>query len=272
MVKLSNKSVVLLQSPEEYPIPGVHLGVESKELDDELSEGELLTRNLYISLDPFLKGKMGGRGFPSFYKSGQTTDSYVVSEVVASKNAKFPVGAVVFGTLEIEEYTHVPVSNDLQIIEDARESKIPLSSYVSVLSLAGLTAYGSLIEIAGSDEKVDYLLKTLKFDAAFNYKKGSIVESLRAAAPEGIDIYFDNVGGETLEAALESLKLEGFVTNQFSDELKERFLKDVKSWLVNGDIVYKEDITEGLENTPEVFLGLFQGKAFGKAVIKVADL
>ncbi|KAF9173298.1 hypothetical protein BGX20_003614, partial [Mortierella sp. AD010] len=171
-----------------------------------------------------------------------------------------------------------------------------------ISKLLGLKVIGS----AGSDEKVDYLIKTLKFDAAFNYKKGNIVESLRAAAPEGINIYYDNVGGETLEAALEvlnrfgrvvlcgmssiynkatpygikniilailkSLKLEGFGASQFSDELEEQFFKDVKSWLENGDITYKEDITEGLDSTPEAILGMLQGKAFGKAIIKVADL
>ncbi|KAF9367401.1 hypothetical protein BGX21_007446, partial [Mortierella sp. AD011] len=120
MVNLSNKSVVFLESPKEYPIPGVHLKVESKVLDDELNEGELLTRNLYISLDPYLKTKIGGIIRPSIYQVGQTVDSYAVSEVVASKNAKFPVGTVVFGNLGVEEYSRVPESNNLKIIEDAR--------------------------------------------------------------------------------------------------------------------------------------------------------
>ena len=160
--------------------------------------------------------------------------------------------------------------------------------------------------VAGSDEKVEYLLKELKFDAAFNHKGGNILKSLRAAAPEGIDIYYENVGGEALDAALEvlnhhgrivvsgmitgynaeapyayknlinivsrRLKVEGFISDDFSKETKANFERDVKAWLLSGEIVYREDVTIGLEKAPEAFLGLYQGKNFGKAVVKIADL
>ncbi|KAF8931570.1 hypothetical protein BGZ58_007554 [Dissophora ornata] len=342
MVKATNKAVVFLKSPDEYPIPGEHLGfVEDRELDQELNDNEVLTRNLYISLDPYLRNRMKGAtaSYIGRFSAGQPIDNLAVAEVITSKNPKVPVGSIVVGFLGWEEYTRVPASNPLRIIEGARESKIPLSFYVGVLGMPGLTAYGSFFEIgkpkagetifisaasgavgqivgqlarlkglrvigsAGSDDKVEYLLKTLKFDAAFNYKKG---ESLRAAAPEGIDIYYENVGGETLEAALEvfndhgriiacgmisgynlatpygiknlflivtkRLKMEGFVVNDFSDEVRERFEKEVRAWLLEGKIVYKEDIAVGLENTPEAFVGMLQGKNFGKAAVKIADL
>lgn len=166
----------------------------------------------------------------------------------------------------------------------------------------GLRVVGS----AGSDEKVAYLLNELKFDAAFNYKNGDILTSLKAAAPEGINIYFDNVGGRHLEAALEwmlprgrvvicgqigdyntanppgvrnlfvcvpkEISIQGFKVNNFSDELKAQFKKDVSEWLLSGKIIYREDITVGLENAPSAFIGMLKGKNFGKATVKIADL
>ncbi|KAF9109680.1 hypothetical protein BGX27_007352, partial [Mortierella sp. AM989] len=166
----------------------------------------------------------------------------------------------------------------------------------------GLRVVGS----AGSDQKVEYLLKELKFDAAFNYKKGSIVENLRAAAPEGVDIYYENVGGETLEAALEvmntngrivacgmistynttnpygvpnlfhfvakRLTMRGFIVSDFVEECAADFAKDMGSWLAKGEIIYKEDIADGIDSAPDAFVGMLQGKNFGKQVVKIADL
>lgn len=166
----------------------------------------------------------------------------------------------------------------------------------------GLRVVGS----AGTDQKVEYLLKELKFDAAFNYKNGSILESLKAAAPEGIDIYYENVGGETLEAALEVMKnhgrviacgmistyntqtpygvrnlsqivikritMRGFIVSDFAAECGADFVKDVGSWLAKGEIIYKEDIADGIDRAPDAFVGMLQGKNFGKQVVKIADL
>ncbi|KAF8939719.1 hypothetical protein BGZ58_008908 [Dissophora ornata] len=341
MVKASNRAVLFLKTPEGFPVPGEHLAfVEAIDLDQELNENEVLTRNIYISVDPYVRGRM--TPMPTSFTAGKPIDSLAVGEVVASRNPKFPVGSIVAGYLGWEDYTRVPATTQLEIIEGARESKIPLTSYVGVLGMPGLTAYGSLLEIGqpkagetifvsaasgavgqlvcqiaklkglrvigsvGSDDKVEYLLKTLKIDAAFNYNKGKLVESLRAAAPEGIDIYYDCVGGEALEAALtvlkgygrviacgmmsgynvaipyhvknlflivpKRLKIQGFVVSDFSDEVRKRFMKEVGTWLEDGKIVYKEDITVGLENAPEAFVGLLRGKNFGKAVVKIADL
>ncbi|KAG0367434.1 hypothetical protein BC939DRAFT_396636 [Gamsiella multidivaricata] len=344
MVKANNKSIIFWKEPEEYPIPGEHFGVELREIDENLDDNEVRTRNLYISLDPYLRGRMKGfrANYISGFQIGQKFDNLGIGEVVASRNPKIPVGSIVVGFLGWEEYSRVPATSQLKIIEGARESKFPFSSWVGVLGMPGFTAYASLLEIgkpkagetifvsaasgavgqlvgqiakrlglrvigsAGSDDKVAYLLKDLKFDAAFNYKKGNILESLRAAAPEGIDIYYENVGGETLEAALEVLNIhgrivasgmisgyntstpygiknlihvvmkrirfEGFVVNDFSAETREKFEKDVSAWLQNGEIIYKEDVTVGLENAPDAFLGLLQGKNFGRAVVKITDL
>jgi len=169
--------------------------------------------------------------------------------------------------------------------------------------MMGLRVVGS----AGSDEKVDYLIQELGFDAAFNYKKnGTILENLRRAAPEGIDIYYENVGGETLEAALEMMKnhgrviacgmisqyntqqpygirnlhhivgkritMRGFIVSDFVEQCASDFTRDVSSWLLNNEIIYKEDICDGLDKSPEAFVGMLQGKNFGKQVVKIADL
>ncbi|KAG0236030.1 hypothetical protein BGX31_004089 [Mortierella sp. GBA43] len=346
---IDNKTVVLLQHPTGYPKAGVDIGVQQKQLDTRLNDGDVLLRNLYISLDPYLRGRMEDDKdaiIPS-YKLHGPFDGHGISEVVESKNARLPVGTLVtYQHTRWEERSVVPaaVAENLVVLPDgARNSKIPLSSYVGVLGMPGLTAYGSLLEIgrpkagetifisaasgavgqlvgqiarlkglkvigsAGSDDKVDYLVKELKFDAAFNYKKGKIVDSLRAVAPDGFDIYYDNVGGETLEAALDVIRnhgrviccgmisgynsagetyhvknlfyilskrltVQGFIVPELSQEVQKDFHKDVSGWLLSEEIVYKEDVTVGLDSAPEAFVGIFEGKNFGKAVVKIADL
>lgn len=277
------------------------------------------------------------------YELGLPLDSNGVSEVVESKNDQFPVGSVVTGTTGWENYTVVGAQNDLNFIPNARESKLPLSNYIGVLGTPGLTAYGGLLKYgspkagetlfvssafgavgqlvgqiskrlglrvvgsAGSDAKVEYLIKELKFDAAFNYKKASSIrDALHEAAPEGIDIYFDNVGGETFEAALDEMKtfgrvlvcgmmsqystdvaygirnmiqvlvkrlrIEGFMVYDYAEEYRAKHQKDVSSWLLNKEFVYKEDITDGLDNAPDAFVNMLTGNVFGKVIVKIADL
>ncbi|KAF9115720.1 hypothetical protein BGX27_006667 [Mortierella sp. AM989] len=344
----ANKSVVMLQYPAGSIAAGVHVGIQNKELNTNLSEGDILLRNLYVSIDPYLRGRMDGvkdHYVPSF-ELNATFDSHGISEVIETKNEKFPVGTLVMGPYTRWEEHSVLNSGATQTLTslpaEIRNSKVPLSAYLGVLGTPGLTAYGSLTNVAklkagetiyissafgavgqlvgqmaklkglrvvgsvSSDDKVDYLLKQANLDAAFNYKKGNIVDSLRADAPEGIDIYYDNVGGEALEAALEVLKpfgriiacgmvsgydtketyhvknlsqiigkrlnIQGILVFDYYQEIFKQFTEDVTQWYLNGDIVYKEDITDGLDNAPEAFVGLFSGKTFGKAVLKIADL
>ena len=265
-----------------------------------------------------------------------------VSEVIESNNPAFPVGEIVTGNINWEERSVIPGGQGLRIIPNGRNSKIPLSNYVGVLGMPGMTAYSSLkiigqpkagetifisaasgavgqlvgqiakrqglrvIGSAGSDEKVAFLLNELKFDAAFNYKKGVILENLSRLAPEGVDIYYENVGGETLEAALEvmnnygrivvcgmisaynnpnpygiknlmqligkRLTMRGFIVSDFAAECAADFSRDIGGWLVNNEIIYKEDVAVGLDSAPEAFVGMLNGKNFGKQVVKIADL
>ncbi|KAF9918194.1 hypothetical protein BX616_009998 [Lobosporangium transversale] len=341
---VQNKSVIFLKHPVEYPVPGEHFAVETKELDVDLKPNDVLVRNLFISLDPYMRGKMRDttKSYTASFVIGEPLNGGGVSEVIESKNDSFPVGTIVTGTVGWEQYSVVPGAQGLRAILNARDSKVPLSVYIGVLGMPGMTAYSSLkiigkpkagetifisaasgavgqlvgqmskqlglrvIGSAGSDEKVEYLLKELKFDAAFNYKKGNILKELQAAAPKGIDIYYENVGGETLEAALEVMNnhgrviacgmisvyntpnpygvrnlfhivskritMRGFIVSDFADECGADFAKDVGSWLMNGEIVYKEDIAVGIENAPDAFVGMLKGKNFGKQVVKIADL
>ncbi|KAI1312600.1 hypothetical protein EDD11_002946 [Mortierella claussenii] len=341
---VQNKSVIFLKHPTEYPVPGEHFAVETKELHADLKANDVLVRNLFISLDPYMRGRMkdSDKSYTAGFQLNQPLNGGGVSEVVESKNDAFPVGTVVTGMVGWEEYSVIPGAHGLHAIPNARDPKIPLSAHIGVLGMPGMTAYSSLkiigqpkagetifisaasgavgqlvgqmakklglrvIGSAGSDEKVEYLLKDLKFDAAFNYKKGSILENLHAAAPKGIDIYYENVGGETLEAALEAMNIHGrviacgmisvyntphpygvknlfhiigkritmrgFIVTDFAEECGADFVKDVSSWLSNGEIIYKEDIAVGIENAPDAFVGMLKGKNFGKQVVKISDL
>ncbi|KAG0287691.1 hypothetical protein BGZ98_004544 [Dissophora globulifera] len=342
---VQNKSVIFLASPTEYPVPGEHLAVETRKLNAELKDNDVLVRNLFLSLDPYMRGRMKDghvKSYISYFQIGQPMTGGGVSEVTESKNPAFPVGSIVTGMVGWEEYTLVTGGQDLRVIPNARESKLPLSSYIGVLGMPGMTAYSSLkiigkpkagetifisaaagavgqlvgqlakrlglrvIGSVGSDDKVDFLLNELKFDAAFNYKKGSILENLKAAAPKGVDIYYENVGGEQLEAALDTLNIHGriiacgmisqyntpnpygvknlmnivgkritirgFFVSDFAEECEADFAKDVGTWLVKGEIIYREDIAEGLDSAPEAFVGMLKGKNFGKQVVKVAVL
>ncbi|KAK3815883.1 MAG: hypothetical protein JOS17DRAFT_405478 [Linnemannia elongata] len=342
----SNSSVIYLAHPHEFPVVGEHLAVKTnKDFNPVLKDGEVLARNLVFSLDPYMRGKMrdaGKASYSSAFEIGKPLDARGVAEVIESKNSKYPVGSIIHAFVGWEEYTVLPDLPTTRIIPEARESKLPLSSYVGVLGMPGLTAYAALKDIgkpkagetifisaasgavgqlagqlakawglttigsAGSDEKVDYLLKEVGFDHAFNYKKRSAHEALKELAPNGIDIYFENVGGETLEAALDHLNthgriiacgmisqyntrqpygiknltqvvskrltIRGFIVADFHEQYFKDFFRDVKELLVNKKIVYRTDEAKGVAAAPEAFVGLLNGKNFGKQVVHVADL
>ncbi|KAK3844706.1 MAG: hypothetical protein J3R72DRAFT_382025 [Linnemannia gamsii] len=341
---VQNKSAVFLKYPTEFPAIGEHIDVQTKELTVELKDKDVLLRNLYFSLDPYMRGRMrNAKSYVPGFQIGEAMTGYGIGEVTESKNDAYPVGTIVSGFTGWQEYSVIPGASGLRILHGARESPIPLSAHLGVLGMPGMTAYSSLkiigqpkagetifvsaaagavgqlvgqmakklglrvVGSAGSDDKVDYLLNELKFDAAFNYKKnGTILENLNRAAPEGIDIYYENVGGETLEAALEAMKnhgrviacgmisqyntqqpygirnlhhivskritMRGFIVSDFAEECGADFAKDVGSWLVKKEIIYREDVADGIEASPEAFVGMLKGKNFGKAVVKIADL
>ncbi|KAG0219489.1 hypothetical protein BGX33_002759 [Mortierella sp. NVP41] len=343
-----NKSAVFLKFPTEFPVPGEHFALQAKDFHPDLKTNDILTRNLYFSLDPYMRGRMRDeKSYTPHFEPGKPMNGYGVAEVIESKNVAFPKGALVSGFTGWEECSLIPgaFTKTLRVLpEGARKSKkIPLSAWVGVLGMPGFTAYSSLKKIgkpkrgetifvsaaagavgqlvgqmakklglrvvgsAGSDDKVDYLINELKFDAAFNYKKnGTILSHLRNVAPEGIDIYYENVGGETLEAALEVMNthgrviacgmisqyntqkpygirnlghivakritMRGFINDDFAKEYMADFVKDVSKWLEADEIIYREDVCGGIDGSLEAFVGMLKGKNFGKQVVKIAAL
>jgi len=295
--------------------------------------GEVLIKNIYMSVDPYMRGRMRFDWGP-----GQTLQGGCVGKVMASNNDAFSEGDYVSHGLGWREYM-LSDGKGLGVIDP---TLAPLSTYLGVMGMPGLTAYGGLlvageykdgetvfvsaasgavgsvvgqivkikggvaIGSAGSQEKVDRLMNEYGFDHAFNYKSADPLEELRKAAPEGIDVYFENVGGPQLEAALTHMRafgripicgmiatyndsdtltpgprnltetiykhitLRGFVVSEYGNQ-QAQFLKDMSQWIASGQVKYQETIFEGIAKAPEAFMGLFQGANDGKMLVKLAD-
>ncbi|WP_228977533.1 NADP-dependent oxidoreductase [Streptomyces sp. DH12] len=300
-------------------------------------EGRILVRNLHFSVDPYMRGRMNDvKSYVPPFRLDHPMEGGAVGEVVASAAEGFQVGDHVLHGLGWREYAEVEAKRAAKV--DA--SLAPLTAYLGVLGMTGLTAYAGLFETAsfkegdavfvsgaagavgsqvgqmarlkgasrvigsaGSDEKVKRLVEEYGFDAAFNYKNGPVGEQLKAAAPDGVDVYFDNVGGEHLEAAISSLNVHGRATicgmiAQYNNTeatpaprnlalvigkrlrlqgmlvgdhaaLQPRFLEEVSGWLRSGDLKYDETIVEGMENGVDAFLGLLRGDNTGKMIVSL---
>ncbi|NXY93571.1 NADP-dependent oxidoreductase [Streptomyces sp. BR123] len=297
--------------------------------------GRILVRNLHMSVDPYMRGRMNDvKSYIPPFGLDRPMEGGAVGEVVASAAEGFEAGDHVLHGLGWREYADVDAAHATKV--DA--TLAPLSAYLGVLGMPGMTAYAGLFAVAsfkegdsvfvsgaagavgslvgqfarikgasrvvgsaGSDEKVTLLTEKYGFDAAFNYKNGPVAEQLKDAAPEGIDVYFDNVGGDHLEAAISSLKVHGRATlcgaiAQYNDtepapgprnlvqaigkrlrlqgilvndhaELQPQFVKDVSGWLRSGELVADETVVEGVENATEAFLGMLRGENTGKMIV-----
>ena len=318
------------------------------DLEQSLPEGGVIAKNFYASFDPYQRGRMRTPEKKSYtppYTLGEPLTNAVVAKIVKSSNSKFKAGDIVTGGLNFEEYSLVPkqVADTLRKIENPYN--LDLKVFLGALGMPGLTAYASYYEIGqpkkgetifisaasgavgaivgqlakhdglkvigsvGSDEKLDYILKDLGFDGGFNYKKEKPIDALKRLAPNGIDIYYENVGGEQLEAALDCLNDFGRIiacgmVSEYSTPETERYgiknlmnviakrltirgfivgdadmgpkyytqrNENISKWLHEGSIKAKMSVTEGIDNAPEGFVGMLQGKNFGKAVLKIAD-
>ncbi|MBI3029973.1 MAG: NADP-dependent oxidoreductase [Candidatus Rokubacteria bacterium] len=297
-------------------------------------EGEVLCRTIYLSLDPYMRGRMNeGRSYATPAQVGKPMVGGTVSEVVESRHPGFAKGDVVLGYDGWQAYAVSGGAGARKL--DPRQA--PISTALGVLGMPGLTAYVGLLDIgkpkegetvvvsaaagavgsavgqiakikgcrvvgvAGSAEKCDYVVKELGFDACVNHRAEDLVAALEKACPRGIDIYFENVGGGVLAAVLRLINpnariplcgliseynaatpppgpnlrpllfnralIKGFIVSDHFDRLGD-FLPDCTGWVRDGRLKYREDIVEGLENAPGAFLGLFQGKNFGKLLVK----
>ena len=301
-----------------------------------LQAQQVLVRNLFISVDPYMRGRMNeGKSYVPPFALDQPLEGGAVGEVVESLASEFKPGDVVTSRYGWRE-AFVASPADLRAI---RQPVQPLSVYLGALGMTGLTAWAGLqlvnvkagdvifisgaagavgnvagqlaklrgcrvIGSAGSEAKVKNLLEECGFDAAFNYKTGPTLAHLNRLAPDGIDVYFDNVGGESLEAALATLRLHGRIiacggiasyndekpkpgpANLFNVTTKRLTMKGLISsdWLPRqtefeqevggyyraGKLKNQETVVEGLDHAVDAFLGLFSGKNKGKMVVKVA--
>ncbi|MBP2474962.1 NADPH-dependent curcumin reductase CurA [Crossiella equi] len=299
--------------------------------------GEVLVRNKVMSVDPYMRGRMNDvKSYVPPFQIGKALQGGAVGEVVVSNSEKFAVGDLVLHFGGWREFAVVREADGVKV--DANLA--PAGAFLGVLGMPGLTAYAGLLAAAqfkegdtvfvsgaagavgslvgqvaklkgakrvigsaGSQEKVDWLVKELGFDAAFNYKDGNVADLLAEAAPEGIDVYFDNVGGDHLEAAISSanpggrfalcgaisqynekgeksgprnmiqivgkgLNLRGFIVNEYQG-MQEQFFTEVGGWLAQGKISYRETVVEGLANAPTAFLDLLKGGNTGKMLVTI---
>ena len=334
MSKIVSREIRLLSRPKGLPTAD-NFTLAQIELSPP-QDGQALVRNLYMSVDPYMRGRMIDRkSYVPPFELGQVMEGGAVGEVVQSRAPGLQEGDVVLSNLGWREYFSAP-ANQLRPVS----SKVqPLSLYLGALGMPGLTAWAGLhlaeikpaevvfvsaaagavgsvagqlaklrgcrvVGSTGSDDKVRLLLGECAFDHAFNYKTGPIPEHLKQAAPDGIDIYFDNVGGEALEAALSALRVHGRIiacgsisvyndekprpgpSNLFNMTTKRltmkgllvldwldrwaEFEKEVGGNLRAGKLKSKETVVEGIQNAVSGFIGLFQGKNIGKMVVKLA--
>ncbi|GGZ74156.1 NADP-dependent oxidoreductase [Streptomyces echinoruber] len=325
----------LLSRPEGWPKPENFALVEAEVKQPD--EGQVLVRNEYLSVDPYMRGRMSAaKSYVEPFELGKAMQGGAVGEVVASRAEGIAVGDHVLHFGGWREYAVVRAENAVKVDPQAA----PLSAYLGVLGMPGLTAYAGLLRVAsfkegdavfvsgaagavgsqvgqiarlkgasrvigsaGSDEKVELLVDEYGFDAAFNYKNGPVWQQLKQAAPDGIDVYFDNVGGDHLEAAIGALNLrgrvavcgmisqynttepvpgprnmvkilqnrlrvEGFIVGDHYD-LQPQFVQEVGAWIRSGELKYRETVVEGVENTLEAFLGVLRGDNIGKMVVRL---
>ncbi len=302
----------------------------------KIEKREVLVRNAYMSVDPYMRGRMDDREtYIAPFELGKPLEGGCVGQIIESKNENFCEGDHVLGNKGWREF-FVSDGSDLVRIDP---EMAPIQNYLSVLGMPGFTAYIGLLDIgqpregetvfvstaagavgsvacqiakikgcrvigsAGSDEKVAWLLEEAGIDAAFNYKTTeNLFEKLRDLCTSGIDVYFDNVGGSHLEAAIDRinnfgrivlcgmtsiynatrppraprnlvsaipkrLTLKGFIVRDHNDR-HPQFLEDMGKWLKEGRIKWKETIFQGIENAPQAFLGLFSGENFGKMLVR----
>ena len=305
------------------------------------ADGEVLVKNLWMSVDPYMRGRMSGQNtYVQGFALGRALEGAAVGQVVESRHPKLRAGDHVVNPLGWRE-GFVSNGRGLQVVD---ASVAPVQAYLGVLGMPGMSAYVGLLRCgepkaadtvfvsgaagavgsaacqiakikgcrvvasAGSPDKVAWLHDAARVDAAFSYRdyKGAagLVTALRERAPDGIDVYFDNVGGDHLEAALQSMKdfgrivlcgsisryndatppagppslfvatrkrltLRGFIVSDHRD-VQDEFLREMGGWVRDKKVVWQETVVEGLDNAPRAFAGLFTGANTGKMLVRIA--
>ena len=330
---MQNQRIVLASRPQGW-VTEANFRLESSPVPAP-REGEVLVKNLWLSLDPYMRGRMNDqKSYAAKQEIGEVMVGQTVGEVLESRNPKFKKGDHVLTPLGWQQYG----CSDGKGFTKVDASRVPASAFLGVLGMPGVTAWVGLLDIcqpksgetvvvsaasgavgsvvgqiaklkgcravgiAGGKAKCDYVTRELGFDACIDYKAGRLNDELKAATPSGIDCYFENVGGEILDAVLRRVnpfsriavcglisqynatdpygvksfasilvnrvKVQGFIVSD-RIELWAKALPELTGWVASGKIKYRESVTEGLENAPRAFIGLLKGENFGKQLIKL---
>lgn len=339
MTATENLRIVLAERPKGEPT-AQHFSLERAAIP-EPAEGEVLLKIRLLSLDPYMRGRMSAaKSYAKPVDLGAVMEGGTVAEVVLSRDAAFQPGDVVLSHSGWQTYAVAPAS----ALRKLDPAAAPISTALGVLGMPGCTAYVGLLNIgkpkpgetvvvaaasgavgsvvgqiarikgaraigiAGGPEKCSFVKNELGFDAVVDHASKTFASDLAAACPQGIDVYFENVGGRVWDAVFpllndfarvpvcglisqynaegaapgpdrlpsvmsailsRSLTVRGFIWREFADQ-REQFLKEASAWIREGKLRYREDIVDGLENAPEAFIGLLRGANFGKLLVRVA--
>ena len=332
---MNSREVRLNQRPVGMPKKEDFQIVEVDLPDPE--PGQVVVQNVSLTVDPYMRGRMVDRkSYVAGFSLEEALTGGAIGRVVATANENFAVGEHVESFFGWREAFVAPG----QILTKLGNLRAPASVYLGVLGMPGMTAYVGLLEVgelrenedvvfvsgaagavgsavgqiakikgcrtvgsAGSPEKVRHVIEELGFDHAFNYHDGHLERNIFAGAPEGIDVYFDNVGGDHLQAALNCMRpngriplcgaisqynatapvpgpnnlavaigsqltLKGFIVSNYNN-MREQFMKEMGEWVSNGTLKYQETVFEGIENMPNAFIGLFNGVNTGKMIVNL---
>jgi NADPH-dependent curcumin reductase CurA len=308
----------------------------------DLQDGEIRIKTLYLSLDPAMRGWMNeGKSYIRPVAIDEVMRAGGVGVVVASKSPQFAVGDTVTGGIGVQRYWQGPADDRTASFVRIDPALAPLETWLNTLGMPGMTAYFGLLEvglpkpgdtvvvsgaagavgqtvgqvarklgcrvvgIAGGKDKCDFVVNELGFDACIDYKNSAVKDGLKQYCPNGVDVYFDNVGGDILDTVLTRInmkarivicgaisqynnttpvkgpsnymallvnraRMEGMVVFDYAPRYQEG-IAQLAEWLKDGSIKSRTDVVDGLENFPSALLMLFEGKNFGKLVLKVAD-
>lgn len=338
---LENNRIVLASRPVGAPVTD-NFRLESQPVPS-VNEGEVLLRTIYLSLDPYMRGRMSdAKSYADPVEVNEVMVGSTVCQVEVSNHPDFEVGEWVLAYTGWQSYA---VSNGEGLLKLGKSPSHP-SYALGVMGMPGFTAYMGLLDIgqpkqgdtlvvaaatgpvgatvgqigklkgckvvgiAGGEEKCRHAVETLGFDVCIDHKADDFAEQLAAACDKGIDVYYENVGGKVFDAVLpllntgaripvcglisqynatelpegpdrmymlmgtllvKRIKMQGFIIFDDYGHRYDEFATDMSKWLAEGKIQYKEQVVDGLENAPQAFMGLLEGKNFGKLVIKVAD-
>ena len=330
-----NTKVILKSRPDGYP-KEQDFDIISDKID-QLDNGEVIIEVLWLSLDPYIRGRMSAvKSYAAPLEIGEIITGGAVGKIIESKCPNFSIGNIVEGfSIGWQKFAKVNSHSIRKINPDIA----PIQTAVGILGMPGMTAYFGLFEvckpipgdtvvvsaasgavgqlvgqlaklanckvigIAGSEEKCKYLKNSLSFDHTINYKNQNVYKKIKDYCPEGVNVYFDNVGGKISDDVISNIapfarigvcgvisqynltQLENgmrvqraVLTNQATVEgflvfrFEQRYniaIKRLSKWLKENKIIWKEDVVEGIENAPKAFIGLMEGKNFGKLLIKV---